>query len=95
MRTLTGEQRDEIVRRYRKREPTKVIAADFGVTDQYVSELSLRRGAESRHPLRRGVLTIKLRAAELAELRKQAKEQSVRPDVIGREAIAAYLGLSR
>lgn len=95
MRTLTAEQRDEIVRRYDKGDPLKVIAADFGTYPDFVSELAHRRGRLPRYQKCAQTLVLKMRPQDLAELKKLAKEQRVRPEIIAREAISAYLGLIR
>ena len=94
MRTLTAEQRDEIVRRYKAGDLLKVIAADFGTYASYVSDLALRRGCVSRYGPRR-LLQLELRAEQDAELRRLARSQHVKPETLAREAIAAYLGLSQ
>lgn len=95
MRTLTEEQRKEILRRYKAGHQLKAIAADFGTYAAFVSRLALQRGCRARYPFQRGLLTVKLRPQELGELRKLAKEHHVKPETIAREAIAAYLGLVR
>lgn len=94
MRAFTDEQRDEIVRQYKKRVPLKVIAADFGTYASFVSDLAISRGCQPRYRSR-GRIIVQLRPDQLTELNRVAREARVKPAVIAREAIAAYLGLIR
>ncbi|TCR64672.1 hypothetical protein [Bosea sp. BK604] len=91
---ITEEQRDEIVERYVAKEPLKAIAADFGVYEQFVSRLALQRGARPRdvRAARARELTLKLWPAVHDRLIAFAKEGNTSPEVVAREAIAAYLG---
>lgn len=95
MKHFTKEQRDAIVKRYKAGDPLKVIAHDFGTYAAYVSALARKRGLPSRYQFQQRVVAVRLRVQEHEELRRLAKEQRVKPRVIAREAIAAYLGLIR
>lgn len=92
MRTITEEQRKEILKRWDEEEPLKLIAHAVGVSVQCASRVALRSGRPSRHPHRRALAAIRLRPVVFAELKRVARETKTTPEVIAREAIAAYLG---
>lgn len=95
MKSLTAEQRDEIVRQFVAGVPLKDIAAAFGTYKGFVSALALRRGCAPRHVYGRTARSIRLRPDVDAALERTARRQRTSPNVLIGEAIAAYLGLDQ
>jgi hypothetical protein len=95
MRTLTDEQRDEILRRWDRGDLIKVIAHDFGTYESFISLLAKRRGREPRYESTARLLVVSLRPEVKAELKKYARKSHQSTATIAAEAIAAYLGLVR
>lgn len=91
---LTDDDRSEIARRYRAGDLLKNIAADIGVCTTTASAVARRLGCEGRHGPRNR-LTVGMRPEQYAALRRYAKSQRSKPETIVREAVAAYLGLTR
>jgi hypothetical protein len=82
----------EITELHRAKVPLKTISHRFGIPEWKVSMIALRRGAEPRHVHSSRDLTLKLRGAVYDDLAQLARRQHTSPEVIIREAIAAYLG---
>lgn len=95
MRTLTEEQRKEILKRWDRGDPLKVIAHDFGTYMSFVSLLAKRRGRAPRYERTNSLLVVKMRPEVKAELKRYARAHRQKPETIASEAIAAYLGLTR
>lgn len=89
---LKPDQKDEIARRFDLGEPLDAIAADFGTYKGFVSRIAKQRGCAPRHVFRRVELPVKLLPAVYDRLRATADKQRTSPEVLAREAIAAYLG---
>jgi predicted HicB family RNase H-like nuclease len=77
---------------HRAKVPLKAIGHRFGIPEWKVSMIALRRGAEPRHVHSSRDITVKLRGAVYEDLVQMARQQRTSPEVLIREAIAAYLG---
>ncbi len=95
MKSLTAEQRDQIVAQFTAGVPLNDIARAFGTYKGFVSALALKRGCPPRHVYRRTPRSIRLRPDVDAELQRTARRQRTTPNVLIGEAVAAYLGLDR
>lgn len=89
---MTEANRQKILDLYRAGHPYKVITARFGVTIDYVAALARRNGCEPRAVHNPRTMVLRVRPAIYDRLRAVAKEQRTSPEVLAREAIAAYLG---
>ena len=92
MTLVTPEMRIEILRRWDQREPLKVIADAVGLSLPRVSSIALDSGRRPRYRSRDRIGPVKLRPEILSELKRVARETHTSPEMIAREAIAAYLG---
>lgn len=89
---MTEANKQKIVALHRKGEPLKVIAHRFGISMAKASEIALKGGSQPRHVHAPLPLTLKLRPALFDDLALTARRQHTSPEVLAREAIAAYLG---
>lgn len=55
---MTPAQRFRAIQRYRKGEPLKNIAADYGVVTSSISELARRHGEPHRRPWKREIRAV-------------------------------------
>lgn len=92
---MTSENRKKIVELFKARVPLKDIGAQFGITPGRVSAIALAGGAAPRHVYARQLIALKLLPAVYEELVLAARAQSVKPETLACEAIAAHLGLDR
>lgn len=89
---MTEENRQRIVRQFKTGTALKVIADRFGVTVDTVSAIARKAGCEPRAVHNAQAMVVRVRPAIYERLRKVAKDQCTSPEVLAREAIAAYLG---
>jgi hypothetical protein len=89
---MTEANKAKIVSLHKAGEPLKRIADRFGISIAKVSAIALQMGAEPRHVHAPQRLTLKLRPSLYDDLALMARTQRSSPEVIAREAIAAYLG---
>jgi signal transduction histidine kinase len=92
---MTEPNKQKIRALHRAGEPLKLIAGRFGVSVAKVSAIALQMGCEPRHVHAPRLMTLKLRPSLYDDLALTARLQHTSPDVIAREAIAAYLGHDR
>ncbi len=89
---ITDADRDAIVEAYLAGEPVKVIAHRFGCCIGLPTYLAKRRGHPMRQKRTKGVVRADVGRSLKARLQMAAQRQNTKPDIIVREALAAYLG---
>lgn len=89
---MTEENKQRIIRQFRDGIPVSVIADSFGVTEQFVSRLAHANGCPPRHIHGGFQLLVRLHGSVFDRLTATARRQRTSPEVLAREAIAAYLG---
>lgn len=89
---MTEENRQRIIRQYRSGTALKIIAERFGLTIDQVSVIARKAGCEPRSVHNPQAMVVRVRPSLYERLRKAAKDQRTSPEVLAREAIAAYLG---
>lgn len=89
---ITDADRDAIVAAYLAGEPVKKIAHRFGVGIGLPTYLAKRRGHPMRQKRKKGVVRAEVGRALKTRLEMAARRQNTKPDIIVREALAAYLG---
>lgn len=92
---MTEENRKKIAALHDQGVPLREIAERFGITLGRASQIALLAGAKPRHVHPRRDITLRLRSEIYDELALAARAQFTTPEVVAREAIAAFLGLSR
>lgn len=92
-RILTTEERAAVARAYAEGKPVKDIAAEHGLHVARPTEIAKQMGVPLRvRHTRQAELRCKVGKSLKERLRMAAKRQNTIPDVIVREALAAYLG---